>query len=179
VAQERYRALLCMKNLPAIETWRAGLDEAQRRRLNHPGAVWAHWRRSLKADQPSLHRQHVVSGTKPHRTCRPIYWPQDAIRRAATALRECRSNDIFTLARIALEAALRCESDLIDLLPSDAAAMSALTPDERTSSARLVMSVKCHFRTHPARTANSITDRSSHERARLICAWIPIGMRPL
>jgi hypothetical protein len=57
----------------------------------------------------------------------PIYWPQDAIRRAATALRECPSNDTFTLARIALEAALRCESDLIDLLPSDAAAMSALT----------------------------------------------------
>jgi hypothetical protein len=47
--------------------------------------------------------------------------------RAATALRECRSNDTFTLARIVLEAALRCESDLIDLLPSDAAAMSALT----------------------------------------------------
>jgi hypothetical protein len=41
------------------------------------------------------------------------------------------------------------------------------------------MSQKCHFRTHPARTANSITDRSSHERARLICVWIPIGMRPL
>jgi hypothetical protein len=25
----------------------------------------------------------------------------------------------------------------------------------------------------------SITDRSSQERARLICVWIPIGMRPL
>jgi hypothetical protein len=52
---------------------------------------------------------------------------QDAIRRAATALRECRSNDTFTLARIALEAALRSESDLVDLLPPEAAAMSALT----------------------------------------------------
>jgi hypothetical protein len=83
---------------------------------------------AVAESRPTIaHRQHVVSGAKPHRTGRPIYWPQDAIRRAATALRECRSNDTFTLARIALEAALRSESDLIDLLPSDAAAMSALT----------------------------------------------------
>jgi hypothetical protein len=127
VAQERSRALLCMKNLPAIETWRAGLDEAQRRRLNHPGAVWVHWRRSLKVDQPS----RIASMSLAARSCTgPAGRSTDRKMRSGeppTALRECRSNDTFTLARIALEAALRSESDLIDLLPSDAAAMSALT----------------------------------------------------
>src|SRR5258707_12370380 len=43
--QERYRALLCLENLEAIEVWHASLDDAQRRRLNHPGAIWAHWQR--------------------------------------------------------------------------------------------------------------------------------------
>jgi hypothetical protein len=46
-AQERYRLLLVLENLPAIEAWRAGLDDAQRRRLNHPGAVWHGWRRAV------------------------------------------------------------------------------------------------------------------------------------
>ena len=58
--QERYRALLCLENLQAIERWRDGLDEMQRRRLNHPGAIWAHWQRSLKAEA-SRQRQHVVA----------------------------------------------------------------------------------------------------------------------
>jgi hypothetical protein len=30
-AQERYRAMLVLENLAAIETWRDGLDEARRR----------------------------------------------------------------------------------------------------------------------------------------------------
>ena len=33
---ERYRVILCIENLAMIEQWRAGLDDAQRRRLNHP-----------------------------------------------------------------------------------------------------------------------------------------------
>ena len=57
---------------------------------------------------------------------KPIYWPQDMLRRAAMALRECGSSDIFRLARVALEAAIRSEADLIELLPPDTVAMSAL-----------------------------------------------------
>jgi hypothetical protein len=52
---------------------------------------------------------------------KPIYWPQDMLRRAAMALRECGSSDIFRLARVALEAAIRSESDLLALLPEPAA----------------------------------------------------------
>ena len=38
------------------------------------------------------------------------------LRRAAMALRECSSNDIFMLAHVALEAAIQCETDLLVLL---------------------------------------------------------------
>jgi hypothetical protein len=57
------------------------------------------------------------------------------VRRAATAIREANSNDIFLLARRALEAAIRNESDLLALSPPEqsaklkphrAAGMSAL-----------------------------------------------------
>jgi hypothetical protein len=48
------------------------------------------------------------------------------LRRAAMALHECGSSDIFRLARVALEAAIRCEADLVELLSPDAMAMSAL-----------------------------------------------------
>jgi hypothetical protein len=48
------------------------------------------------------------------------------LRRAAMALRECGSSDIFRLARVALEAAIRSEADLIELLSPDSIAMSAI-----------------------------------------------------
>jgi hypothetical protein len=41
-AQERYRAMLVLENLAAIETWRDGLDEARRRPvLLSPSIRWA------------------------------------------------------------------------------------------------------------------------------------------
>jgi len=43
--QARYRLLLCMENLQAIETWRAGLDEATRAKYGHPDSIWFAWRR--------------------------------------------------------------------------------------------------------------------------------------
>jgi hypothetical protein len=43
--QERYKALLVLDHLDEITEWRADLDENQRRRLNHPSAILAHWRR--------------------------------------------------------------------------------------------------------------------------------------
>jgi hypothetical protein len=121
-AQERYRLLLILENLPAIEAWREGLDEAQRRRLNHPNAIWAHWRRATKPKQPTApKRQHVVKGTTPHKSGRPIHWDGDAIKRAANAIRESYSTDFYVLARRALEAAVRNENDLLALLPEPAA----------------------------------------------------------
>lgn len=49
---------------------------------------------------------------------RPICWPSDAVRRAATAIREANSPDTFMLASRALEFAIRNEADLIELLPT-------------------------------------------------------------
>jgi hypothetical protein len=129
VAQERYRLFLILRNLDAVEKWRAGLDEGQRRRLNHPNAVWSHWRRAktdAERSAPTVRRDVVKNGTARHKDGKPIYWPQDAIRRAAVALRECSSSDIFGLARTALEAAIRSENDLIELLSLSTGAVSAL-----------------------------------------------------
>jgi len=118
--QERYR------NLPVISTWRDGLDEAQRGRLNHPGAVWHAWRRATTsaATQP---RQRVVTkkATTTRGYGRAVHWPSDALRRAAAAIRETRSNDCITQAKAALEAAIRNEVDLLALLPPMPSANSA------------------------------------------------------
>jgi hypothetical protein len=122
-AQERYRALLILENLDAISTWRNVLDEGRRRRLNHPNAVWHAWKRATK---PATAARKYVRSAKSHRHGRPIYFSQDAIRRGAMALRECGSSDIFRLARVALEAAIRSEADLVELLDPHAVAMSAL-----------------------------------------------------
>jgi hypothetical protein len=125
--QERYRVLLILENLPAIQNWREGLDETQRRRLNHPNAIWAHWRRRQTDGKRSAPAQHFVKiATPSHRNGRPIYFGQDILRRAAMALRETRSNDTFVVARAVLEAAIRSKNDLIELLSPDTAAMSAL-----------------------------------------------------
>jgi hypothetical protein len=121
--QERYRALLILQNLDAISAWRAGLDEAQRRRHSHPNSVWFAWKRATAKSEPR--REHVKRSAKAWRPGRPIYFNQDMIRRAAMAMRTC-GPDIFRAARVCLEAAIRSESDLIELLSPDAIAMSAL-----------------------------------------------------
>jgi hypothetical protein len=126
--QERYRALLILENLAEIETWRAGLDEGQRRRWNHPNAVWSHWRRRQQDSSrsaPAL-RNFVKAAMPSHKNGKPVHWPQHVMRRAAMALKECGSGDIFIAARAVLEAAVRSENDLIELLSPDTAAMSAL-----------------------------------------------------
>jgi hypothetical protein len=102
--QERYRALRCFENLDAIEAWRATLDDASRRRLNHVGAIWTHWRRSkIGSDRsaPAV-RDHVVkSKTMPsHPNGRPIYWPQHCVRAAHEAMLKSRSHDLLVLARV-------------------------------------------------------------------------------
>jgi hypothetical protein len=56
--QERYRAIQCIEHREAIEQWRAGLDDAHRRRLNHPAAVWANWKRATH--QPAAERSFYI-----------------------------------------------------------------------------------------------------------------------
>jgi hypothetical protein len=118
VAQERYRLLLIVENLPAIETWRGGLDDAKRRRLNHPNAVWHTWRRGTQQQAPNTARHVVQTSRAHHHTAygRAIYWPGQMLERAATAIRECRSVDCIVLAKAALQAAIRGEEDLRELL---------------------------------------------------------------
>jgi hypothetical protein len=125
---ERYRALLCLENLQAIESWRDILDEAQRRRLNHPNAIWTHWRRSISAEA-SRQRQHVVATVTAKAARRgsniAIRWPGTMLKRAAAAIREARSNDTIVLAKAALSAAIRTEVDLLELLPDPTPAKPA------------------------------------------------------
>ena len=77
-----------------------------------------HWRGAQPADCGRAARLHVVSngGARPQRAGKAIHWPQEPIRRAASAMRESRSNDLLILARVALQAAIRSEDDLFALL---------------------------------------------------------------
>jgi hypothetical protein len=135
--QERSIALLVLANLPAISAWRDGLDEAQRRRHNHPNGVFMCWRRSVRAEtakrqdvaapKTAAQRQDVVprvtaeaaEAARYHKP-RAVYWSQDALRRAHEAMVLSRSSDLLTLATVALRAAVRNEADLIALLPPPA-----------------------------------------------------------
>ena len=116
-------ALLPLVLKPA-EVWSAGLDDARRRRLNHPSAVWAHWCRAtkVKEDAPAADapRQHDVVKSNRSRSARPILFSGDHIRCAAEKMRESRSSDFYTLARLALQGALRTKEDLIALLEEPA-----------------------------------------------------------
>jgi hypothetical protein len=124
-AQERYRALLVLENLVSITAWRETLDEAHRRRLNHPNAIWAHWRCSTTAEP-----QHTVrQAAKAKRGYgRPICFPQNMEQRAAIAIRKANSNDILVLARVSLENAIRFESDLLELLQAETPAKPPQRP---------------------------------------------------
>jgi hypothetical protein len=122
--QARYRLLKCMDHLDEIETWRAGLDEAMRNRINHPDSIWFGWRRDVEGQAA---RHYARPYRPPHvsgKACngggyhRPIHFSQDVIRRAAMAMREhWHSGDVFKIAAIALAAAIRHEDDLMSLLP--------------------------------------------------------------
>jgi hypothetical protein len=122
-AQERYRAILCVENREAIEAWRVGLDDAQRRRLNHPAANWHAWCRAKKAKESASaadvppQRKHIVRSDEPHKGgAQAVYWDQASVKRAAMAMIEARSQDWYVLARLALQAAVRTRDDVATLL---------------------------------------------------------------
>jgi len=101
--QERHRALWVHDRLAEIEAWRATLPEERRRRLNHPSAVWAHYRRATASS----------SAPQPHATQRKIAKlgiSQDQIARASDAiyaLLKLGNADALVLARAALMAATK------------------------------------------------------------------------
>jgi hypothetical protein len=116
-------------NMVSIEAWRATLPEAKRAAQNHPEVCLKHWRRAMKPAEAPRRR---VTATKKNGGLRPVSWPQDAIRRAAAALRECRSSDLFVVARRVLEAAVPSRADLIALLddePTRPAAKAKVAPE--------------------------------------------------
>lgn len=118
-AQERSRIVKIVENLPAVEAWRATLPPEEQRKLNHP-SLWFRFcasvdgrpmpRRYPPNPGPRLNSAHLGNHN------RPIFWPQDSLRRAHQAMLDCGSNDLLKLARVALEAAVRSEADLIALL---------------------------------------------------------------
>ena len=128
-AQERYRLQRILENLTEVGTWRNGLDDATRRRLNHPNSIWSHFRRrktEAERSAPAV-RDHVVKPAMPHKNgARPVYWPQHCVRAAHEAMLKSKSSDLLVLARVALEAAIRSENDLIELLSPEIVDMSAL-----------------------------------------------------
>jgi hypothetical protein len=111
-----FRAILVVENLPAIEAFRESLPETQRRRLNHPNAIWHRWRASRSAVSAVPRRECVKSDRSNAPHGKPIGWPADVIERAAQALRENRSDDHVVVALAVLRAAIRGAADLAELL---------------------------------------------------------------
>src|SRR6516162_3513167 len=94
------------------------ISPEKRRQLNHPAAIWTHWRGAQPADCGRAACLHVVNngGARPQRAGKAIHWLQEPIRRAASAMRESRSNDLLIVGRVALQAAIRSKDDLFALL---------------------------------------------------------------
>jgi hypothetical protein len=143
--QERSRALLVLKHLPAITIWRAGLDEAQRRKINHPNSVWLCWHRDSKPKRGKKKQKirEKAEAPAPAETERPvahpykaraIYWSQDSVRRAHLAMLHSGSSDLLKLARVALEAAIRTETDLLALMPLPAQVKPAKPQEPRQNA---------------------------------------------
>jgi hypothetical protein len=110
-----------------IERWRNGLDEVARRRCNHSNAVVAHWRRrsspqrsgpKAKPKEPAASLPEPATTSSdglPIATGRPIHHGQEAIRRAARAIKEhWRNPDTMTVARRVLEAAYPTDRQMLE-----------------------------------------------------------------
>jgi hypothetical protein len=112
--QDRYKIIQCLEHEIEIEQWRATLDEKQRLRLNHPNAIWAHFTKAFAPGKRIEPRKTAskpkVRGYKP----RPNYWSQDVLRRTAEGIRMANSNDIFRVARAALDAAFPTRDSLLE-----------------------------------------------------------------
>jgi hypothetical protein len=106
-------------NIDAIQSWRATLPASEQASQNHPQVIMRRYRRATEAEVSQV-RQHVVSKVQgkaaKRAACTSVRWPQAAIKRAGDAMRQSWSNDVYKLATIALQAAIRTEADILELL---------------------------------------------------------------
>jgi hypothetical protein len=100
-----------------IDRWRASLPDSDQRAQNNPQVIIRNWRRATAPNRTATARPHIVKEAMAKGYTRAVHCPADALRRAATAIREARSGDCIVLARRALESAVRDENDLRALLP--------------------------------------------------------------
>jgi hypothetical protein len=132
--QERYRAILVLENLAAIERWRDGLDEGARRRLNHPAAIWAHWQRTMRP-------RRTIEAPRPlvGKLVKPPRPTGDMLRRICAAMHETRSNDRIILAEAAYYA--------VRMADAEAAAPTVPQPKtaKRPRAARLEANPAAHL----------------------------------
>jgi hypothetical protein len=132
--QERYRIISASRTRPRSNI--SALDwTTPTARLNHPNAVWSHWpwrNQETESAAPSA-RSYVKAAMPSHKHGKPIHWPGDPIRRAASAIREVYSTDFYVMARRALEAAIRNEADLLELLLVDPPAPARRAADTTAS----------------------------------------------
>jgi len=117
-SHERRGSIVMVENLVEIEGWRATLSAVEIRRCNHPNSVLAHWRRKTRPMRSGPKTYvHTAKATNVRRNGRPIKFDQQMIKRAGAAMRQSWSNDVYSLATIALQAAIRDERDILELLP--------------------------------------------------------------
>jgi hypothetical protein len=107
-----------------------------------PAAIWTHWRGAQPPDKSAskpAHRQHVTpqgAGKNNNGGARPICFPQDAIRRAADALRTNRMPDLFKLADAVLVAAFPNRDAVLALLENERPAAPRPRPGGASCEAR-------------------------------------------
>ncbi|MGJ5042728.1 hypothetical protein [Bradyrhizobium sp. HKCCYLRH1062] len=114
---DQFWSMQMADNAEAIATWLDALPAAKRRRFTSPHGIVNGWQRSFQRPSPKV--RNIVQ--KPRQVWKPkaapIGIPGDMIQRAALALRDGWCNDVVVLARLALQAAIRSEADVIELLP--------------------------------------------------------------
>jgi hypothetical protein len=135
----RLRKSCCLRadNLSAIESWRSSLSDKDKASQNNPQVILRNWRHATRKTEqtPSGGRQQMQKRLAVFARAAPIFWPQLYVRRAHQAMLDSRSSDLLTLARAALESAIRHEADLLDLLPPDPATASSRPGRPRTGHA--------------------------------------------
>jgi hypothetical protein len=156
-------------NLQAIEAWLASLPEKERAGRRHPEVVVRNWRRATRpawvpkrrrcAAKLKPKRQQIIERAKAAgdaaRQGRSVFWGQDHLRRAHRAMLASRSTDLLTLARLALQGAIRNEDDLLALLDG--------RRDRKGEATR--RSMLRHDRSRPARTCHRRRARQADGQA--------------
>jgi hypothetical protein len=123
--QERQSCWRLTQNLQAVTDWRNQLDASKRRKINHPDSAFWLWKRSSGSKRRAV-AVEPASEIRKATYGKAINWPREEhIRRAAMALGETYSRDLYAMASAALKAALRNEDDVLELLKPAAAATPA------------------------------------------------------